>query len=424
MRSIRPTSLSVGHRISNLVPLGEVICEDSYGILTPGDVYAPDHPVTYVRVTDMRANMEVDYEQTLRVPEEYYRHARARLRKHDLLLAVKGASIASDKSVAFVKEPFPARSIVNGTIFRFQVKKEHNPFFIAVMLDSEILKGQIRDLQISNNAVSYVDKPSIHALRIPLPPRAVQDHIAQVMQDAYATRRAKLAEAEQVFVGIEGYVFHELGLDQAKLMSRRTALKPVSAIAGGRFDFEAVVASATVQFNHVKPVLLSRVARLVNDRVVPGEEFLGEDVNYIGLANIASHTGELAGFSPVKGESILSSSVSFRQGDILFGRMRPYLNKVWVDEFDGICSGEALVFRPDRSRVNTAFLHALLLSRITLNQVIPRQSGTSLPRVVASDVLRINLPIPARSGTASQNRVRGVTPSRQDQALARLKPKP
>jgi type I restriction enzyme S subunit len=155
------------------------------------------------------------------------------------------------------------------------------------------------------------------------------------------------------------------------------------------------VTSAVKQFNHVDPVVLGRVVRLVNERVTPSEDFLGKDVNYIGLANIAPHTGELAGFSPVKGESILSSSVSYKLGDILFGRMRPYLNKVWVAEFDGICSGEALVLRPDRSRVNTAFLHALLLSRITLNHVIPRQSGTSLPRVVAYDVLGTTLPIPS-----------------------------
>jgi hypothetical protein len=44
--------------------------------------------------------------------------------------------------------------------------------------------------------------------------------------------------------------------------------------------------------------------------------------------------------------------------------------------------------------VDTRFLHALLLSRITLNQVVPLQSGTSLPRVSASDILSVKLPIP------------------------------
>jgi type I restriction enzyme, S subunit len=91
---------------------------------------------------------------------------------------------------------------------------------------------------------------------------------------------------------------------------------------------------------------------------------------------------------------ILSASPKFKKGDILFGRMRPYLNKVWIAEFDGICSGEALVFRPNKTKVNTQFLHALLLSQITLDQVVPLQSGSSLPRVSSSDILSIKLPIP------------------------------
>jgi type I restriction enzyme S subunit len=101
----------------------------------------------------------------------------------------------------------------------------------------------------------------------------------------------------------------------------------------------------------------------------------------------------LAEFAPVEGGSILSSSPRFKKGDILFGRMRPYLNKVWVAEFDGVCSGEALVFRPNRGKVDTRFLHALLLSRVTLYQVVPLQTGTSLPRVSSADVLNVKLPI-------------------------------
>ncbi|MEH2196491.1 MAG: restriction endonuclease subunit S [Nostoc sp.] len=177
----------------NLIPLGKIIEDDSYGILTPGDVYSDEHPITYIRVTDMRENMQIDFKKSVKVPEEYYRHKRAHLKKNDVILAIKGASIASKKSVAFV-EKILFKTIVNGTIFRFQVNKEHNPFYVAVMLDSEILKGQIRKLQISNNAVAYVDKPSIHALLLPLPPRSLQDHIAQVMQDAY--RQAKYLDVE------------------------------------------------------------------------------------------------------------------------------------------------------------------------------------------------------------------------------------
>ena len=94
--------------------------------------------------------------------------------------------------------------------------------------------------------------------------------------------------------------------------------------------------------------------------------------------------GEMGGY---KGRVI-------KKGDILFGRMRPYLNKVWVAEFGGVCTGEAVVFRPNPKKVDTTFLHTLLLSQLTLHQVVPLQSGTSLPRVSPSDILNIKLPIP------------------------------
>ena len=46
-------------------------------------------------------------------------------------------------------------------------------------------------------------------------------------------------------------------------------------------------------------------------------------------------------------------------------------------------------------KISTRFLHALLLSQLTLDRrVVPLQSGSSLPRVTASDVLSVKLPIP------------------------------
>ncbi|QLE57896.1 restriction endonuclease subunit S [Nostoc sp. TCL26-01] len=377
-----------------LVPLGDIIQDDSYGILTPGDVYLSTHPITYVRVTDMRDNLQIDFEQSLKVPEEYYRHKRARLKKYDVILAVKGASIASNKSVAFIAREVASKTIVNGTIFRFQVKPPHNPLYVAVMLESEILKSQIRKLQIPNNAVSYIDKPSIHSLRIPLPSSIIQDCIAQIMQNTYARRQNKLSEAEQLYRTIDQYILGELGIDLTKLQSQNRSVKSINSIAGGRFDFEAVVTLQEMNFGFIKPVLLKEVVRQVNQRVTPVDEYVNENINYIGLGNIASNTGELVDFFPVKGEEVLSSSPKFELGDILFGRMRPYLNKVWLAEFDGVCSGEAVVLRPNKQKVDPVFLQALLLSQITLNQVVPLQSGTSLPRVSASDILSIKLPIP------------------------------
>ena len=246
------------------------------------------------------------------------------------------------------------------------------------MLDSEIVKGQVRNLQIPNNAVAYVDKPSLHALLIPIPPRPIQDGIANAMQTAYSSRQKKHAEAEKLLRNTYVFMLDQLGIDIATLHRPTSIVKPIAEIAGGRFDFEAVSASLNLNFNELPPTPLKSIVTPITERVLPLEKYPDIDINYISLGNISSNTGELSNFAPIKGAEILSSSTVFREGDILFGRMRPYLNKFWVAEFDGICTGEAMVLRPNPEKVDVTFLHTLLLSHISLSQVVPYQSGTSL----------------------------------------------
>lgn len=243
---------------------------------------------------------------------------------------------------------------------------------------------------------AHINVNRLKSVRIIFPPRVVQDRIAQVMQEAYCNRQEKLEQARLLCEELGEFVLGKLGVNLTLIQSKKNDLVSISRLKGGRFDFEAVVTIWDVSnsLSEQQSIFLSEVVYKVNERVTPVNKFPDKNVNYIGLANIESNTGELADFQPVKGSEILSSSPKFQKGDILYGRMRPYLNKVWVAEFDGVCSGEALVFRADDSKVDVRFLHALLLSQIALDQIIPLQSGSSLPRVSASDVLSVKLPIP------------------------------
>lgn len=63
---------------------------------------------------------------------------------------------------------------------------------------------------------------------------------------------------------------------------------------------------------------------------------------YIGLEHIESNTRELIG--TVSAESMKSTALYFEPGDVLYGRLRPYLNKVYVADFTGLCSTEFIVF--------------------------------------------------------------------------------
>jgi restriction endonuclease S subunit len=119
--------------------------------------------------------------------------------------------------------------------------------------------------------------------------------------------------------------------------------------------------------------------------------------NYLGLENVQSLTGDLIDYKPKSGNEVLSRSKIFRRGDILYGRLRPYLNKVFLaaNEFtEGICSGEFYVLVPDSSRILPNFARSLLASKYVQESVVGLLTGSALPRLQLDDLLAIEIPLP------------------------------
>lgn len=120
-------------------------------------------------------------------------------------------------------------------------------------------------------------------------------------------------------------------------------------------------------------------------------------LNYVGLENVQSLTGDLIDFHPKYGKEIRSRSKIFQKGDILYGRLRPYLNKVYLaEEFisEGICSGEFYVLKPNTNKVLPNFLRATLASQYVQQYVQNLQTGSALPRLQLQDLLEIEIPLP------------------------------
>ena len=65
------------------------------------------------------------------------------------------------------------------------------------------------------------------------------------------------------------------------------------------------------------------------------------DLPFIGMEHIEAHTMRLLGTVPAG--TMHSSANRFYSGDVLYGRLRPYLNKVYMPNFDGLCSAEFIV---------------------------------------------------------------------------------
>jgi type I restriction enzyme S subunit len=74
---------------------------------------------------------------------------------------------------------------------------------------------------------------------------------------------------------------------------------------------------------------------------------------YLGLDDIEAHTTRLLGSK--ESSTMKSAAKRFYPGDVLYSRLRPYLNKVWLADRSGLCSAEFIIL-PSSDFVDGAFL--------------------------------------------------------------------
>ena len=77
------------------------------------------------------------------------------------------------------------------------------------------------------------------------------------------------------------------------------------------------------------------------------------DEPFLGLDDVEAHTMRVLGSKP--GGTMRSAAKRFYPGDVLYSRLRPYLNKVWLADRSGLCSSEFIVL-PANEIVDGAFL--------------------------------------------------------------------
>ena len=95
----------------------------------------------------------------------------------------------------------------------------------------------------------------------------------------------------------------------------------------------------------------------------------------IELEHLSQDTGQILGF--VESSNQKSIKNSFQKGQILFGKLRPYLRKFWRAEFDGVCSSEIWVM--SGKKVSNNFLFYLIQTQKFI-QIANVSVGTKMPR--------------------------------------------
>ncbi|WFR68023.1 hypothetical protein P9139_06635 [Curtobacterium flaccumfaciens] len=86
--------------------------------------------------------------------------------------------------------------------------------------------------------------------------------------------------------------------------------------------------------------------------------------------------------------------ISFRRGDVLFGKLRPNLRKAWLADTDGDAVGDFHVYRPVPSLMTSRYLAYVALSEPFLEPVIASVYGAKMPRADWGEIRNIKVWVP------------------------------
>ncbi len=214
----------------------------------------------------------------------------------------------------------------------------------------------------TGSAVRRIILKDLKQVEIPLPPLEEQQRIAAILDKADGVRR-KCKEAIRLTEELLRSTFLEMFGD------------PVTNPKGWEI------------------VKIENIIELVSGQVDPRESPYS-NMLHVGGDNIESGTGEISGCKTPAELSLISGKYLFRKGDILYSKIRPYLNKVSLPDFDGVCSADIYPIRVNHSCVTPIYMTSILRSKGFLEYAEKHSTRTNIPKINRKALLSFECPLP------------------------------
>jgi type I restriction enzyme, S subunit len=332
-------------------------------------------------------------------PEVHAEIKRSQLRPGDVLLTTIGSI-----GLAAVVDESLGEANINQNLVKMTPNPEVNSGYLALFFNSRF--GRIQtERTASKSVVPIVNYTRLREALIPLPPRSVQDHMAQEMQDAYATRRARLAEAEALQGGIEKLLLRGLGIDFEEASNQRWFVIKAKDLDARRFDVDfhlpqterLYMALRNAKNCKVLP-LGTLVKQIANGATPKGANYLTEGIPFFRIQNV---TPEGIDMSDVRYISRATHDEMRRSqtkpGDLLMtitGRVGTAA-RVPDDVSEGNINQHLVILRLKPESVDADYLAAIINSAAVSFQIQHRTTGTTRIALDYEAIKALAIPVPS-----------------------------
>lgn len=273
--------------------------------------------------------------------------------KGTLLLAMYG----SVGKVAFAG----LEMTTNQAILGIKIKDERLLNYSYLKYWFQTIKQQLLNRAVGGT-LQNISLGIVKDLQVPLPPLATQKRIAEILDAADALRRKdqeilkKYDElAQSIFIDMFGDpVKNEKGWEVKKLGD-------VAIFPSGLIDPKS-------------------------------EKY--KYLFHVGGDNIDGKNGRIFGLKKAKDLGLISGKFYFTHNHILYNKIRPYLNKVALPDFEGICSADMYPILPVEEKILKEYLYFILRSPFFLDFADKQSRRANIPKINMTEMSIFELPVP------------------------------
>lgn len=285
----------------------------------------------------------------------------------------------------------------------FSCKSNLLPEFLFLMFKTERFNQIIKD-STTGSVRQNLSFTNLSDIEIPLPTLPEQEKLVNEYQDKLQLAEQLKSEANNLEQDVEIFLLNALGVEYSKNnVSKTGRLYFVDFKDIERWDILNLLSSNIKLDSKFDICNINNIVHPINYDLegkslrFESKRFPKSYFNYIGMENIEKEKGILNEFQFLSGDKIKSQTIKVPLGFSIYGKLRPYLNKYWLNKSEKdniICSSEFFVFKTKDSKVNDMFFNYLVGSTIIQKQIMDKFSGVRMPRIGVKDFLDLKFPLP------------------------------
>ena len=310
---------------------------------------------------------EIDWSKCYQISRERYDEDPFIQLKNGDMLITKDGTIGKVAKVTNLDKP----ACLNSGIFVIKQKGSFfNQGFLYWMLCSNVLK-EFNVYTQTGATIAHLYQNVFENMPCLLPPISEQQAIATYLDTATAKIDEAIAQQQKMI----------------DLLNERKQIIINNAVTKG-LNPDAPMKDSGVEWigeipEHWEIMPLKRCCELVREKCIKAASFR------VALENIESWSGTYIDTT----SEYDGLGVQFKKGDILFGKLRPYLAKVYLAEKDGEALGDIWTLRSNSSCFS-GYIHKILLSKKIIDVIDSSTYGTKMPRADWGTNSKLCIPVP------------------------------